>query len=817
MKIAVASAFTLLFWSFMSTLSNAQVIPDATLSNNTTININGTTINIEGGTRLGNNLFHSLREFSVPTGSTVHFNNPIGIEAIITRITGGSVSNIDGLIRANGASHMFLINPSGIIFGPNARLDIGGSLFVTTADSLEFADGSSFSAVNPQQPLLTVSIPIGLRFSGNSGSITVQGTGEGLTGFSVGSTPVGTNLNNTGISVNPGRTLSLVGGTINLTGATLFSAGGTINLVSINSGLVRFDSSNTGSFNFDSTNSYKNITISEKSLVDTSGNQGGFINLFASNVSINSGSALLIQNRDLSSGNINIQGREKIEISGISQTDQRFYTTVRTESLGTGRAGNLNISTKNLVIEGGGNLASRNYNSGNGGDITVNADNLNLTGFSSFNPSASSNIVTSTLSSGTAGNINITARRVTADDGGTISSLARGQTGVSGNLTINASDSIELNDSMANSGINYAPSAFVSATTGAGNAGTVEINTNKLTLQPKTSINTSTLSTGDAGTVNINARNLEVMGSINSSATRATELQQSAFGVPPIPSGSPGEVIINSNLLNITDGGEVAVVNEGTGDAGTLSIKSNTISVGNQGAISATTTSGQGGDINLDSQNIRLSNGNISATAGGTGDGGNIDIDTKSLILQNNSTITANAFEGRGGNITIDTQGFFISRDSLITASSERGIDGTVQINAPQLDLLSSGIKNQYFQPNLAFNTCSPEPFSLPDELTIFPKGGFPRSPDDYLTPIWGWTDPSAPIPTKPLAQTQTQTQTQNTENIVVAQAWRNNGDGTVNFTITPDPAGDITAYSSPIKSPCIKRATDTRSTADGK
>lgn len=87
------------FCSLMTTPSDAQVVPDATLQNNTTININGTTINIEGGTRLGNNLFHSLREFSVPTGSTGHFNNPIGIESIITRITGGTVSNIDQLIR----------------------------------------------------------------------------------------------------------------------------------------------------------------------------------------------------------------------------------------------------------------------------------------------------------------------------------------------------------------------------------------------------------------------------------------------------------------------------------------------------------------------------------------------------------------------------------------------------------------------------------------------------------------------------------------------------------------------------------------------
>ncbi|MBD2505019.1 two-partner secretion domain-containing protein [Anabaena azotica] len=765
----------------MTTPSNAQVIPDATLQNNTTININGTTINIEGGTRLGNNLFHSLREFSVSTGSTVHFNNPIGIEAIITRITGGTVSNIDGLIRTNGTGNLFLINPSGIVFGPNARLDIGGSLFVTTADALEFADGSSFSAVNPKQPLLTVSIPIGLRFSSKSGSITVQGTGEGLTALNTGSTPIIRNSNPSGISANTGKTLSLIGGDINTVGATLSSAEGNINLVSINSGLVRFNSSGS-SFNFDNTVSFKNINLSERSLVDTSGNQGGSINLFGNNVSINSGSALLIQNRDLSSGHINIQAREKVEISGISQSNNRFYTVVRTESLGSQRAGHLNISAKDLIIEGGGNLASRNYNSGDGGDITINvSDRLNIAGFSSFNSLIGSSIVTSTLSSATAGNITVTARRVTADNGGTIASLTRGQTGVSGNLTINASDSIELKDSISNSGINYAASAFTSATTGSGNAGTLEINTDRLTVQPKTSINTSTLSAGNAGTLRINARNLEVRGSINSSATRANQNQQSVFGAPPIPSGSPGEVSINSNSLNITDGGQIAVVNEGTGDAGVLSVRSNTISLVNQGAINATTTSGQGGDISLNSQNIRLNNSSISATAGGTGNGGNINIDTKSIILQNNSSITANAFEGNGGNITIDTQGFFISRNSFITASSERGIDGTVRVNSAQRNFIElSNLK--IVDPPQVQRGCSATEEDLPVRLTITPNPGLPVNPTDMLTPMMPWIDENAP--STPLPQVESSNQE---EQPISAQGSRRNPDGTISLTALPE------------------------------
>ncbi len=189
-------------------VAGAQITPDATLPVNSVVAPGCTTCVIEGGTVRGNHLFHSFREFSVPTGGTAWFNNSADIRSIFTRVTGVSASNIDGLIRANGTANLFFLNPNGIVFGPNARLAIGGSLLATTATHFKFADGSEFSATNPQAPpLLTVNVPLGLQVGASQPGATIAQSGLLTTPQDL--TLIGDRLEIQGGTVQAGRNLTL--------------------------------------------------------------------------------------------------------------------------------------------------------------------------------------------------------------------------------------------------------------------------------------------------------------------------------------------------------------------------------------------------------------------------------------------------------------------------------------------------------------------------------------------------------------------------------------------------------------------------------
>ncbi len=505
----------------------AQVIKDATLPTrvNSTDNLNFTIDSTNNKNRVGNNLFHSFKEFSIPTGGSAVFNNPTDVVNIINRVTGGSISNIDGLIKANGNANLFLINPAGIVFGKNARLDIGGSFFGSTAESIKFADGE-FSAINTTtEPLLSINVPLGLQMGSNSAAIEVQGDGYTSTSndSDLFSPFIVTSFN--GLRVKRGNTLALLGGDVSLNGGVVTADSGNVELGGVNSGLVNINSTTQGrilDYRQDNIQAFGDIKLSSKALANASGTGSGSIQLQARNISIKDGSKVFIQSRGIESGaEIKATVTDSIEIIGTSP-NRSFTSAFLTNAVGIGDAADITISTPHLLLSGGGVISSETFDSAKGGNIKINAlESLQITKTSLRNPITFGDILTYSFSSGKAGNINIytkdlsiigqnitsanyatgnsgnisvSAKNLTILDGGIIASTTLG-IGSGGDVTVN-SQSIKLKGFDFN---NFTPSSFGASTTGMGNAGNLTVNTRSLLLENGGRIDSSTLASGILG------------------------------------------------------------------------------------------------------------------------------------------------------------------------------------------------------------------------------------------------------------------------------------------------------------------------------
>lgn len=179
--------------SFIAKAGLAQIVPDTTLGAESSTIIPDTNLQgqptdlIEGGALRESNLFHSFLEFNIGEGERIYFASPLTVDQIFSRVTGTNSSNIFGMLGVDGTADLYLLNPHGVIFGPDASLDIEGSFAVSTADSIVFADGSEFSAIAPSSSVLTVNVPLGLQLGPapiTGSAITNQGTlavGQDLT------------------------------------------------------------------------------------------------------------------------------------------------------------------------------------------------------------------------------------------------------------------------------------------------------------------------------------------------------------------------------------------------------------------------------------------------------------------------------------------------------------------------------------------------------------------------------------------------------------------------------------------------------------
>ncbi|MBW4435276.1 MAG: filamentous hemagglutinin N-terminal domain-containing protein [Pelatocladus maniniholoensis HA4357-MV3] len=709
---------------FASSLAQAQISPDGTLP--TSVNQVNNSFEITGGTQAGSNLFHSFREFSVPTGSEAFFKNNANTNSIvniINRVTGGSISNIDGLIKENYGANLILINPSGINFGHNAQLNIGGSFLGSTANTIKFADGTEFSATNIQNsPLLTISVPVGLQFGQNPAAINVQGQGHNLAVESQIFSPF-TRGDTTGLKVQPGQTLALVGGDITLDGGVLVTEGGRIELGSVGGNSFVNLAANSGqvwSLGYTGVPSFKDIDMRSRAITDTSGVGSGSIQLQGRNITLQDGSAVLIQTQGTqSAGNINVNASESLKLIGTTP-DGQISTNIFTETIGDGKSGDINITTPRLVVQDGAVISAATYTPAPGGNISVNAaESLEVIGYSSVNPNRFSTISAATYGAGNAGTLTASTKRVTATGGGNIASITAG-TGSGGNVVVNASELVEL---VGFTPFVFAPSQITAGTGGPGAAGNVMINTQRLIVKDGGRVDASTLASGSAGSITINANDsIEVSGtvpgSVNpslivSSANIVDPTLQQLLRLPPYPSGASGDVTINTGKLNITDGALITASNSGSGTSGNIRINARSVFLDNGASITSelgtANAIGQpaifspislpglkGGDIAISSQQLDLRGGaKISTSTFTNATGGNINVNAPESVQvfgvspinpASQSLISASTFgSSNSGNVTVSTGRLSVFNGGLITAGTfGTGSGGDVTVNATE-------------------------------------------------------------------------------------------------------------------------------------
>ncbi|MEH1867523.1 MAG: S-layer family protein [Nostoc sp.] len=772
----------------------AQVTPDSTLSSAVS---GSNSYNITGGTRVGNNLFHSFSQFSIPSNGSASFDNATDIQNIFSRVTGGSVSNINGSISANGNANLFLLNPAGIIFGANASLNIGGSFVGTTANSIKFADGFEFSAVNPQNtPLLTVSVPIGLQMGSNPGAIAFNGSGYGFERLS---NSVLRATSESNLQVKPGKTLTLLGSNISMVGSRISTSSGNIELASVKEGAIDLQSTSEGwQLGYEKVSKFGDIKL-DQAIIDALAAGGGSIRLQGGNISLDNGSKVIIQNLGLKpSGGISINAVESLEVSGL-HPNLNEYSAIYTESL-VGLIGDINISTQRLKLSGGQGISSRAINS-QGSNIIVKASESIKLEADPLNLTRTSNIETSTFSSKRAGDVILSTNDLIVLDGSRVSSITTSP-GDGGNVNINTK-SIEV------SGItsNFVASVITAGSLGQGNAGNLLINTDRLTIRDGGRVDSSGAASGNAGSVTINAGefievNGTVPGSINpsliiSSANLLDESLRKTLRLPPAPTGKSGNVTINTPVLRVMNGAQVTVKNDGMGNAGSLKVNANSIFLDSKGGITAATKSGEGGDItiNLKDSLIMRHGSKIDTESLGTGNGGNITINSPIIGGFENSDIIANALNGNGGNINITTGGIFglefrnqLTPESDITASSQFGVNGTVEVNNVGVDPNSGLVElpaNVTDQSQQIASGCSNTNGS---SFVATGRGGVPQNPTQEVIIDRTWSD------TRDVSAFQNKTnvviaQTQKSPEVLVqATSWRRNAQGKIELVAAQSP-----------------------------
>ena len=769
--------------------SNAEITLDGTLGSSGALPGPDYLIGADLGQQHGGNLFHSFKEFNLQSFESATFFGPNSINNVISRVTGGNSSYIDGLIRSTiPNADMYFLNPYGIMFGENAQLDVQGGFHASTADYMRLGEAGRFDASHPEQSILTVAPPTAFGFLDAPTGIEVQGSD---------------------LAIAPNADFSLIGGNLTINNAKLTSYGGRFNLISIAQDAEVTSKNGRLDARLPDTSTFEQqgrIEMND-SFVYTSGVSAG------GGVSIRGGQ-FFMHNSTIEANTLGDQSGKDIDIIltdsfsmvgdsivtedskipeilansiGSGDAGHIFITVPRLEvissfissgSAGTGNAGRIDIKANQITIKDGGNISTNNRNgSAGGGVINIKSSSLSLSGqfigtrvnksvlFKNQISTISSStrgvghagnvmietdllkvdgaiIRTQTHGEGNAGEINIRANIANISGGTMIVGTTLGK-GHGGNINIEITDMLSivgrrtsLPFQVGDIILQNNPTAITSSTRENGQAGVISISAPIIILDKGAIIQAATSGSGSAGTIKINAKELWITNGGQISSSNDELINGKVF----IGTGEGGSVFVQTDNLTLDNRSDITAssVGSNSGNAGNITIQAKTINVTEGSSINSSTQNAGGGNITLTIPNlVYLQEGEMTTSVhGGSGDGGNITIENPTFVVMDKGKIIAQADEGHGGNIYIKSGQFITSPDSLVSASSRLGLDGEVNIDSPVMDMngflvvLPGGLLDAS---HLMKTPCNQRDVENLSHFFVKPSEGVRNSPGDLL------------------------------------------------------------------------------------
>ena len=702
---------------------------------------------VEGGTPSSNgeNLFHSFETFSVPNNGQVTFD-PGDASHIFSRVTGGELSRIRGSIHVNNDANLFLLNPDGIIFGPNASLDLNGSFLASSANRIIFDNGATFRTRDRSfsPDLLNITTPTGLQYGAQrNGPITI---------------------NRSILDVAPGKSLTFLGGQVRINGPRLNTLSqrhtpwqltapqGVITLIGIRQGQLEFEDNlriqddRTGTQLINTNNRFANVEIRQNASLFT-GNakepgNAGRVNIRGNNVIVDDSDINTQNNQSGNVGLITIQATRNLQLQNNTQMSTQAVERVVTQETIRGvwliaPNGSVNISHSrvNTDVEDGGTASRIRIEAGeqiaidnafltttaSGGargggirlmtsDIWINRSRL----IASNQADPGQEIVQVTVpgddhqTTALAGRIVLTGfnsndpaldteLETVAIRNSQLRTTANGR--AYGNLIkINAPDGVLR---IANG------SRLSSRSSGRGDAGDIQIETGRFTLNDSQLIS-RTSARGDAGNILIEADQFILNGSQLASHTSA--------------GGQAGRIgVMSENRLSLVDGSRLRSDTSGKGDAGNILIDVGQMTIrgfrtdpetgdlSSSGLFSQSREliSGDAGRIRITAERLDLARGGqISSSTAGGGEGGPIDIVAQTLMITGfGETRFSENRLGENGNTETDIpgSGIFsrvrneavsdnISIDEIAMDEEATGNGNAIHINAETVRLQNGGL-----------------------------------------------------------------------------------------------------------------------------